>query len=170
MNALGEGPTSSLIVRSLISCTLDAMSTSKAADLAEALRNINWYMRRRVDAAVSAHGLSLARAKLLSRMEQQGPCRPGELAFQLGQSPRTLTDALDALERDGLAERKPDPSDRRALLVSVTSRGKKALRAIEEPKRRAVEELFRSLSPAQQQTLLDTLETILNDQARSNEE
>ena len=141
------------------------MSVSKAVDLAEALRTVHWYMRRRVDAATSAQGLSLARAKLLARMEQEGPCRPGELAAQLGQAPRTLTDALDALERDGFAERKPHPTDRRALLVSVTSRGKKALRAIEEPKRHALEEVFRALSPSQQQGLLKTLETIIRDQA-----
>ena len=98
-------------------------------------------------------------------MEQEGPCRPGELAVQLGQAPRTLTDALDALERDGFAERKPHPTDRRALLVSVTNRGKKALRAIEEPKRHAVEEVFRALSPTQQQSLLNTLEMIIKDQA-----
>lgn len=140
------------------------MSSSKAADLAEALRTVNWYMRRRVDAAASAQGLSLARAKLLSRMEEEGPCRPGELASQLGQAPRTLTDALDALERDGFAERKPHPTDRRAILVSVTRRGKKALRAIEEPKRLAIENLFRALSPSQQQSLLSTLETIITDQ------
>ena len=141
------------------------MRASKAANLAEALRTVHWYMRRSVDAAISAQGLSLARAKLLSRMEQEGPCRPGELAAHLGQSPRTLTDALDALERDGFAERKPHPTDRRALLVSVTTRGKKALRAIEEPKRLAVEEVFRALSPSQQQSLLNTLETIIKDQA-----
>jgi DNA-binding MarR family transcriptional regulator len=56
----------------------------------------------------------------------QGPCRPGELASQLGQAARTLTDALDILEPDGFAERKPHPTDRRVLLVSVTNRGKKA--------------------------------------------
>jgi DNA-binding MarR family transcriptional regulator len=142
------------------------MQPSKAGDLAEALRNVHWYMRKRIDAEVAVHGLSLARAKLLSRMERQGPCRPGELAAQLGQSPRTLTDALDALERDGLAERKPDPDDRRALLVSVTSRGKKALRDIEEPKRLALEDFFRPLSAAQQKSLLSSLEKIIQDQAR----
>ena len=154
-----------LIVRFLTSCTLTIMRTSKAAGLAEALRTVHWYMRQRVDAAISAQGLSLARAKLLSRMEDAGPCRPGELAAQLRQSPRTLTDALDALERDGFAERKPHPTDRRAILVSVTNRGKKALRAIEEPKRHAVEEVFRALSASQQQSLLNMLETIIKDQA-----
>ncbi|NYF80178.1 MarR family winged helix-turn-helix transcriptional regulator [Granulicella arctica] len=146
------------------------MSSSKATDLAEALRTVHWYMRRRVDAAASAQGLSLARAKLLSRMEEEGPCRPGELASQLGQAPRTLTDALDALERDGFAERKPHPTDRRALLVSVTNRGKKALRAIEEPKRLAIENLFRALTASQQQSLLNTLETIIKDQANRAED
>ncbi len=141
------------------------MKASKAVELAEALRNVHWYLRRGVDAATSAHGLSLARAKLLSRMVQEGPCRPGELAALLGQAPRTLTDALDALERDGFAERRPHPTDRRALLVSVTARGKKALRAIEEPKRHAVEHVFKALSSTQQQTLLTLLGLILEDQA-----
>jgi DNA-binding MarR family transcriptional regulator len=97
-------------------------------------------------------------------MEEEGPCRPGELASQLGQAPQPLTDPLDALERDGFAERKPHPTDRRAILVSVTNRGKKALRAVEEPKRLAIENLFRALSPSQQQSLLNTLETIITDQ------
>lgn len=62
--------------------TLEIMSASKAADLAEALRNAHWYMRRRVDAAISAEGLSLARADLhdcwsaLYSIARCHPCLP----------------------------------------------------------------------------------------------
>ena len=52
-----------------------------------------------------------------------GGVRSSELAQLLHITPRSVTEVVDALEAKGLAARQPDPSDRRATLVSLTERG-----------------------------------------------
>jgi DNA-binding MarR family transcriptional regulator len=52
----------------------------------------------------------------------------GELATFLGIDPPYMTIVVDDLERQGLVERKPHPTDRRAKLVETTVRGKEAAR------------------------------------------
>jgi DNA-binding MarR family transcriptional regulator len=57
----------------------------------------------------------------------------GELATSLGIDPPYMTIVVDDLERQGLVERKPHPTDRRAKLVETT-----ALRAREAAQRARV--------------------------------
>jgi DNA-binding MarR family transcriptional regulator len=50
--------------------------------------------------------------------------RPGELARRARLSKQTMTELVRRLERDGLVERRADPSDGRASLVYLTSRSR----------------------------------------------
>ena len=52
-----------------------------------------------------------------------GGMRSSELAHHLHIAPRSATEVVDALEAKGLVQRSPDPTDRRATLVSLTARG-----------------------------------------------
>jgi DNA-binding MarR family transcriptional regulator len=83
-------------------------------------------IRRVVDSELGAHGLSLSRAKLLSELVRGGPMQQGALAQAFGLAPRTVTELVDTLERDGLVERHTDPADRRARLVRLTPAGEEA--------------------------------------------
>jgi len=56
------------------------------------------------------------------------------LARRAGLEPSTMTGLLDRMERDGLIVRKADPVDRRALLIQLTSEG----RRLEQPVRETV--------------------------------
>jgi len=60
-----------------------------------------------------------------------------ELAAAAGSRPSTLTSVLDRLERRGLITRGPAPADRRAVLIELTSSGRRAAATI----RRAVTDL-----------------------------
>ena len=51
--------------------------------------------------------------------------RIGELARRARLSKQTLTDLVRRLERDGLIERRPDPSDARASLIYLTPRSRR---------------------------------------------
>jgi DNA-binding MarR family transcriptional regulator len=70
-------------------------------------------------------GLSFGRARALRRIAK-GPKSMGELADVLGIDPPYLTLVVDDLERQGLVERRPHPSDRRRKLVVATRRGEDA--------------------------------------------
>jgi DNA-binding MarR family transcriptional regulator len=66
-----------------------------------------------------------------------------ELVRATGQRPSTLTGVLDRLERRGLLERAPHPSDRRALQVALTADGKEARTAVSQAFARVEERLPR---------------------------
>jgi DNA-binding MarR family transcriptional regulator len=54
----------------------------------------------------------------------------GALAEVLNVTPRTITDIIDVLERDGLVKRVPDPGDRRSILAVITESGLSRINAI----------------------------------------
>jgi DNA-binding MarR family transcriptional regulator len=80
--------------------------------------------RREVSDAL---GMSFARAKALRRIYKE-PSTMGELATYLGIDAPYMTIVVDDLERQGLVERKPHPTDRRAKLVETTARGQELAR------------------------------------------
>jgi DNA-binding MarR family transcriptional regulator len=75
-------------------------------------------------------GLSFGRARALRRIVA-GPKPMRELADALGIDAPYLTLVVDDLERQGLVERRPHPTDRRVKLVVATRRGKDAARRAE---------------------------------------
>src|ERR1700678_1001289 len=84
-------------------------------------------MLRAVNDEMLGCGLSMARTKMLRRLHEQGPTRQNVLAADFGLAPHSITDLVDGLERLGLAQRRPDPTDRRAKLVAITDAGEAAL-------------------------------------------
>jgi DNA-binding MarR family transcriptional regulator len=78
------------------------------------------------------HGLSDSRLRVLMRLyhsaSRQLPL--GALAEGLNVTPRTVTDIVDVLERDGLVKRVPDPADRRSILALITEGGMARINAM----------------------------------------
>jgi DNA-binding MarR family transcriptional regulator len=67
---------------------------------------------------------------LVPLFEEDG-LRMGEIARRARLSKQTMTTMVRLLERDGLVERRPDPTDARASLVFLTGRAK-AFRPVAE--------------------------------------
>jgi len=107
----------------------------------------------RSQAGPEATGLSVARLRMLGLLRGLGPNPMGVIAREAGISARTLTALVDRLEREGLAQRIPHPSDRRATLISITDDGERALRACLKPHRAAVAALFREFPRADRAAL-----------------
>jgi DNA-binding MarR family transcriptional regulator len=105
-------------------------------------------LKKVVDEAMQAAGLSLARAKVLNQLRIEGPMRQQALAMCFGFAPRSITDMVDGLERDGLAERLDDPDDRRAKFVRLTPAGEAAVLAALEVRNELVEHIFGVLTDA----------------------
>jgi DNA-binding MarR family transcriptional regulator len=80
--------------------------------------------RREVSEAL---GLSFGRIRALRRIAP-APITMGDLATNLGIDAPYATLVVDELERLGLVERRPHPSDRRVKLVATTPRGSAAAR------------------------------------------
>jgi DNA-binding MarR family transcriptional regulator len=115
-------------------------------------------MFRAVNDEMNGCGLSMARTKVLRRLREQGPARQNMLAAEFGLSPHSITDLVDGLERLGLAERRPDATDRRAKLVAITDAGEAGLDVANATLERLFTQIFGALSEADRATLLRLLD------------
>jgi len=68
-------------------------------------------------------GLGVTETQAISYLTVHGDRGQNELATGLGLSSGALTALVDRLERQGIAERYPHPSDRRRTLVRLSDRG-----------------------------------------------
>lgn len=67
--------------------------------------------------------ISLAGARLIARVVENGPTRVGDLAEQEHSSQPTITNHIKRLEANGLLARTPDPTDGRAWMITATPQG-----------------------------------------------
>jgi DNA-binding MarR family transcriptional regulator len=117
---------------------------------------LNNERRREVSEEV---GLSFGKIRALRRIAKR-PMPMSELAALLTVDPPNLTPVVDDLERAGLVERQPHPTDRRVKLVVATAQGAALAQTADEilarpPARLSalpaeeLESLVRILSPLQ---------------------
>ena len=71
----------------------------------------------------------------------------------LAMSPNATTALLDRLEDEGLSQRQPDPTDRRAVLVGLTERGNEWITNLLSANVRDFGELLDELTVAELQAL-----------------
>jgi DNA-binding MarR family transcriptional regulator len=91
--------------------------------LAKAMQRWNELVAERFAAAGYADVRPSYGSVLLPLFEEDG-LRMGDLARRARLSKQTMTDMIRRLERDGLVERRPDPTDGRASLIFLTSRSR----------------------------------------------
>jgi DNA-binding MarR family transcriptional regulator len=117
-------------------------------------------LHRVADDYMSASGLSLSRTKVLRQLQRSGPTRQGVLAVHFGVVPHSITDIVDGLERDGLAERLPDLADRRAKLVALTDKGTAALVVAGAARERLLNHVFGAIDPDEREVLTGLLDRL----------
>ena len=140
--------------------TLAVMRSQRGGDdeqsLDELLMGAARALRRRWSAGlgdVAGIELSPHEARALRTIGHHGPTRLGVVAEHLRIAPRSATDVVDRLEFRGLVERAPDPSDRRAMTVSLTELGTDVLAQTDSLRKEGAAEFFGALTPAQRHTL-----------------
>ena len=90
------------------------------------------YLNKSMSESLARHELTEGEYKVLVKLRLAGdPQRlsPGELSEMLMLSTGAMTNRLDRLEERDLVVRKPDPHDRRGILVELTSSGRELLAA-----------------------------------------
>lgn len=91
-------------------------------------------------------GISYARMRLLGALHCGGPQIMSSISDELGVTRRNVTALVDALEEEGLVQRKPHPTDRRATIIELTEQGFETTNSMYEEHRAAVAALFADLS------------------------
>jgi DNA-binding MarR family transcriptional regulator len=128
-----------------------------SVQLMEQFRAIAHATHNRTNARMSAAGLSLARFRVLSALQSAGRIRMNELSAALGVVPRTVTTIVDALEKEGMVVRLPDPADRRATLLEITQEGLGQLHRFRAMHDSAAAELFDVLTATERHQLATLL-------------
>ena len=79
--------------------------------------------RIRADTAPGLEEFSWTQQAVLRRLEKNGPATSADLARAEGVRPQSMSTALGLLEKKGLVERKPHPTDGRQINIKLTARG-----------------------------------------------
>lgn len=104
-------------------------------------------------------GLTTARTHLLWVLGLSGPSTQQALAAALDVTPRNVTGLVDGLVASGHVTREPHPSDRRAILVTPTAQGRRAIADLRSSHADLARQLFGDVPDAR----LDTFESTLDE-------
>ena len=98
--------------------------------------------------------LSFSALSVLHTLSRAGPCRLSDLVRTEQIKQPALTSAVARLERDGLVERRPDPRDGRASMLSLTADGQSVVSRRHADRADRLGSLIGRLSPADRTRLL----------------
>ena len=113
----------------------DAVSTGPADDAVAALFDNLSSFARSLRSLAHRHdsefpSLRRSDVMLLRTLAEQGECRLGDLSHRLALNPSVISRQLADLEADGIVDRRADPDDGRAGLVSLSHTGLDRLAAV----------------------------------------
>jgi DNA-binding MarR family transcriptional regulator len=97
-------------------------------DLADHLHSVAIHLLRLVRGQDSASGVGPAQLSALSVLVFGGTLSLNQLARAEQVRPPTMSRIVDGLEAQGLARRRPNQQDRRALLIEATKKGANILK------------------------------------------
>ncbi|MCB7137387.1 MarR family winged helix-turn-helix transcriptional regulator [Cellulosimicrobium marinum] len=118
-------------------------------------------VRREASEHLGPTGTTPGQYRLLRHLARcDAPCRLGAVAAALDVAPRSVTSKVDDAEAAGLVERTPDPADRRATLVALTSRGRDVVAQVGARRSDGAGTLLARLGPDDRRELLRLLRTV----------
>jgi DNA-binding MarR family transcriptional regulator len=118
-----------------------------------------------IEARLGEHGLSRGEFDVLATLRRGGEpytLAPTALARWMMLSSAAMTNRVDRLEAAGLVERRPDPGDRRGVLVALTPDGKRVVDAAVADHVENERRLLEPLTAEDQQTLNALLRKLLH--------
>jgi DNA-binding MarR family transcriptional regulator len=116
-------------------------------------------LTRRLAQVLAQHDCTVERWRALHLLAHGDSHRMSELAAFTQLPPASLTRLVDGLVADNLVHRKPDPRDRRGVLVHITERGLALSAALSG--RIAAERLLGDVDEREAVALLDALAAVL---------
>lgn len=110
------------------------------------LADVSRLMRRAFEERLAGNPLTLAQARALLYVSRNEGVRQVELADLLEIQPMTIARLIDQLAEQGLVERRPDPTDRRAYRIHLTREAAPQLATIQAAGAAVRAEAMRGLS------------------------
>ena len=115
---------------------------------------------RRLRAESNPDGLTWSQTVALARLEKAGPMTTADLARAESVKPQSMGATLAELEREGLLERRPHPTDGRQVLFALTAEGIEARRKRSAAKQKWLLAAMAKLDPAERQTIMSAVALI----------
>jgi DNA-binding MarR family transcriptional regulator len=141
----------------------DAPADSATAEFAGQLFFRLWRASHtRVAEALESIGLTPALFGLLNVLGAREGAIQQELGSVMGIDPSTMVSLLDQLESEGLAKRRPHPTDRRAREVVITPKGRRLLERGRRMAFQVEDEVLGGLTAAERRELLTLLRRALS--------
>jgi DNA-binding MarR family transcriptional regulator len=130
--------------------------------LAEAFRSVARLLRQASAESLARWELTPSQFRALRVLLRHTALRPSELSEHLRIAPRSTTEVLDGLAAKGLIERRPDPEDRRATLVTPTEQGTAVAAQIRAARGSESARVFTKLTPDDRAELARILNELLD--------
>ncbi len=126
----------------------------------EELLQVTGQLLRRLRAESNPTELTWSQSAVLARLEKTGAMTTADLARAELVKPQSMGVTLAGLERDGLVERRPHPSDGRQFLFALTEKGIGIRRQHRLLKREWLATAMAKLDPEARRTLSAALKVI----------
>jgi DNA-binding MarR family transcriptional regulator len=116
----------------------------------------------RIAEALDSIGLTPALFGVLNVIAARDGVIQQDIASAMEIDPSTIVTLIDELEREGLAERRPHPKDRRAREVRITAKGRRTLQRGRRMAMQVEDDVLRGLTTAERRELLGLLRRALD--------
>ena len=107
---------------------------------------------------IRKHGLTAGQPPILHYLHEHNGCIQNELSKNCHLEPATITSILGTRERDGLIERRADPSDRRVWQIYLTDAGQEAYETLRSINAQIGDLCFEGMTEEEIETFLTLLD------------
>lgn len=112
-------------------------------------------MNNRLNRHLAEADLTLSQFGTLEVLHHLGPLNQRAIGEKLLKSGGNITMVIDNLEKCGYVKRKPDPDDRRAVLIHLTPQGKTFIEDFFPKHLEKIKEEFNVLTESEKETLAE---------------
>ncbi len=134
------------------------------------MARLGQFSSRRFHRALEPEGLHPRHFGVMTMVAARPGMSQQQLHEKTGIDPSSMVAVIDELEARGLAERRPDPDDRRVRTIYLTERGLDTLQRVRGVAAQLHKELFHSLSKEEMATLHALLLKLLDGLATDEED
>ncbi len=130
-------------------------------DFAMLLNQSSYALGSRLNAALAEVGVTVRMYCVLLKAAE-GEYTQGQIAEAAWLDKTTMVVTTDELERRGLAERRPSPTDRRARVIAVTAAGRRTLERANAVVQGVYDEVLAGVPKAQRQAFAAVLQQLVD--------
>lgn len=112
-------------------------------------------LNSRLNRHLAEADLTVSQFGTLEALLHLGPLNQRELGQKLLKSGGNITLVIDNLQKSGMVEKKTDPNDRRAVIISLTPKGKQYIKDFFPQHLAKIHEEFSVLTSQEKQQLAD---------------